>query len=154
MRLEVEAVSAAPRAVVWDVLTDWEQQPEWMVDAEAVEVVSAQRQGEGVTLVCPTDLFGVTVQDVMRVTRWDEGRRLDVVHLGRLITGTGGFELEDGPGGTTRIMWWEEVEPPLGAVGRWGARRLVLPLIRRIFQRSVTQLAGRSEQEALRRDLR
>ena len=151
MRLEVEAVSAAPRALVWDLLTDWERQPEWMVDAEAVEVVSARREGVGVTLRCPTDLFGVTVEDVMRVTRWEEQRRVDVVHLGRIIVGTGVFELHDGPGGTTRIVWWEEIDPPLGAVGRWGAERIVLPLIRRIFQRSLTQLAGLAEQEALRR---
>lgn len=152
MRLEVDAVSAAPRALVWDVLTDWERQPDWMVDARAVEVVSVHRAGVGVTLRCPTDLVGLVVQDVMRVTRWEEGRRLDVVHLGRVIVGTGGFELRDAPGGTTRIVWWEEIAPPLGAVGRWVGRRLVLPLVRRVFQRSLTQLAGRCEQEALRRD--
>lgn len=150
MRLEVEAVSAAPRALVWRVLTDWERQPEWMVDALAVEVVSPQREGVGVTVRCPTDLVGVTVEDVMRVIRWEEARRLDVVHLGRVIVGTGGFELHDGPGETTRIVWWEEIDPPLGALGRWGASRVVLPYLRRVFQRSLTQLAGRCEQEALR----
>ena len=150
MRLEIEAVSAAPRALVWRVLTDWERQPEWMVDALAVEVVSPHREGVGVTIRCPTNLVGATVDDVMRVTRWEEGRTLEVVHLGRVIVGTGGFELHDGPGGTTRIVWWEEIDPPLGALGRWGASRIVLPYLRRLFQRSLTQLAGRSEQEHLR----
>lgn len=150
MRLEVEAVSAAPRVLVWQVLTDWERQPEWMVDALAVAVVSPQREGVGVTIRCPTNLMGLTVEDVMRVTRWEEARHLDVVHLGRVIVGTGGFELHDGPCGTTRILWWEEIDPPLGVLGRWGASRLVLPYLRRLFGRSLTQLAGRCEQEALR----
>lgn len=151
MRLEVDVVSAAPRDLVWEVLTDWERQADWMVDAIEVEVVSDRREGTGVTLRVPTDLFGLTVEDVMRVTRWEERELLEVTHLGSLITGTGAFELSDGPGGITRIVWWEEIDPPFGAFGRWGAERIVLPLTRRVFQRSLLQLAGRCEQEALRR---
>ena len=71
MRLEVDVVSAAPRQVVWDVLTDWERQSEWMLDAKAVHVLTPERTGEGVTIRCPTNLMGFTVQDVMRVTGWE-----------------------------------------------------------------------------------
>lgn len=150
MRLEVEVTSAAPRPVVWQVLTDWERQPEWMVDAKQVHVLTPQREGVGVTLRCPTNLLGLTVQDVMRVTGWRDQERLEVAHLGRIIAGTAGFELSDGPGHTTRIRWWEQIDPPLGAVGEWGATTLVLPLLRRIFTRSLTGLAGLAEREALR----
>ena len=85
---------------------------------------------------------------LMRVTRWEEGRVLEVTHLGRIITGTGAFELSDLPGGGTRIGWWEEVDPPLGAIGELGARMLALPVIRRIFRRSLANLAARAEAEA------
>jgi hypothetical protein len=151
MRLEVEVVAAAPRQVVWDVLTDWERQSEWMLDAKAVYVLTPERTGEGVTIRCPTNLLGMTVQDVMRVTGWREPEYLEVTHLGRIITGTGAFELLDGPGETTLVRWWEEIDPPLGGVGEWGAQTLVLPVIRRIFTRSLTNLVVLAEREAERR---
>jgi carbon monoxide dehydrogenase subunit G len=148
MRLELEQRVAADPQTVWDVLTDWERQPEWMLDAKEVHVLTPERAGEGVTLRCPTNLMGITVQDVMRVTRYEEPRVLEVTHLGRIITGSGAFELEpDGDGGT-RLTWWEEVDPPLGAFGEWGATTFVLPVLRRIFGRSLANLAELAEHEA------
>lgn len=148
MRLEVERHADAPRAVVWRVLTQWERQPEWMLDAKAVEVLTPRREGVGVTIRCPTNLLGVTVEDVMRVTAWREQEELAVVHLGRVITGSGAFVLVDAPGGGTTIRWWEQIDPPLGAVGDWGARTLVLPVLARVFGRSLARLARLAEREA------
>lgn len=147
MRLEVRRHAAAPRAVVWQVLTQWERQPDWMLDAKAVEVLTPHREGTGVTILCPTNLLGVTVDDVMRVTAWEDQRRLEVIHLGRIITGSGAFLLEDAYGGTT-ITWWEEVDPPLGALGEWGASTLVRPVLRRVFGRSLSRLCRLAEEEA------
>ena len=148
MRLELAQHVHAPRPVVWEVLTTWERQPEWMLDAKAVHVLTPERRGEGVTIRCPTNLMGVTVQDVMRVTAWEQERLLEVTHLGRIITGSGAFVLEDdGPDATT-VTWWEEVDPPLGALGEWGASMLVLPILRRIFARSLNNLAQLAEAEA------
>lgn len=146
MRLDVDRHVAAPCSVVWDVLVDWERQPEWMLDARRVEVVTPQREGPGVTIHVPTSLLGVPVLDVMRVTDWDPPHRLAVTHLGRVIRGGGAFELADEAGGT-RLAWWEEVEAPFGAVGDLGTR-LALPVIRRIFAASLRRLAGRAEDRA------
>lgn len=148
MRLEVQQEVAARREDVWRTLTTWERQPEWMVDAKAVHVLTPERAGEGVTIRCPTNLLGVTVQDVMRVTGWREPSYLEVTHLGRIITGVGAFELEELPDDRTRLVWWEEIDPPLGAVGAWGAQRLVLPVLRRIFARSLANLAALAEGDA------
>jgi hypothetical protein len=148
MRLEVERWADAPRQVVWAVLTEWERQPEWMLDAKAIHLLTPERTGEGVTLRCPTNLLGFTVQDVMRVTGWDEPRYLEVTHLGRIITGHGAFELSEDGADRTRILWWEEVDPPLGALGEWGASTLVLPILRRIFGRSLQNLVDLAEREA------
>lgn len=137
MRLEVDTVIAAPRQHVWNVLTTWERQPEWMLDAKDVIVMTPERTGEGVTLRCPTNLLGFTVQDIMRVTAYDEPNRLAVTHLGKIITGSGAFELSDTADGGTHVLWWEEIDPPLGVVGEYGARIVVLPIIRRIFARSL-----------------
>lgn len=152
MRLEIVRHAEAPREVVWSVLTTWERQPEWMLDAKEVHVLTPARTGEGVTIRCPTNLLGLTVQDVMRVTGWDEHRRLEVTHLGRIITGSGAFELEDRPEGGTRVTWWEEVDPPLGALGEWGASTFVRPVLRRVFGRSLGNLVTLAEAEAAASD--
>ena len=147
MRLELTQHIQAPPAVVWEVLTTWERQPEWMLDAKAVHVLTPERTGEGVTIRCPTNLLGITVQDVMRVTAWEQERLLEVTHLGRIITGSGAFELQPDGEDATVLTWWEEVDPPLGALGEWGASTLVLPILRRIFTRSLNNLAALAEAE-------
>jgi len=149
MRLEVETVINAPRQHVWDVLTTWERQPEWMLDAKDVIVLTPQRTGAGVTLRCPTNLLGFTVNDVMRVTEWDEPKHLAVTHLGKIITGSGAFELTDPTADTTHVFWWEEIDPQLGVVGEYGARLLVLPIIRRIFTRSLKNFTALCETGAV-----
>lgn len=147
MRISVEQHVRAPRATVWDVLTTWERQPEWMVDAKSVEVITPHRVGEGVTIECPTNLLGLTVKDIMRVTRWVEGRELEVVHLGKVIKGTGAFELRD-EGKGTLVTWWEQIDPPLGKVGALGARLVVAPFTTALFRRSLRGLADVCEAEA------
>lgn len=148
MYFEITRMVLAPREVVWRVLTRWEAQPDWMVDARAVEVLTPQRTGRGVTLRCPTSLLGITVEDVMRVTTWEEPARLGVTHLGRIITGDGAFVLSELGGRRTRLTWWEHIEPPLGAVGTWAADRLARPLLTRVFAHSLGELARLAEVEA------
>jgi uncharacterized membrane protein len=145
--LDVTREVDAPRQVVWDVLADWERQPAWMLDALAVEVLTPERAGVGVTLRCPTRLLGVTVQDVMRVTAWEEPALLEVTHLGSVITGTGAFVLDELPGDRTRLTWWERIDPPLGSLGEWAASTVALPVLRRIFGRSLDNLARLAEED-------
>jgi carbon monoxide dehydrogenase subunit G len=148
MRLEITREVDAPREVLWRVLTRWEQQSDWMLDAESVEVLTPERTGEGVVLRCPTNVLGVTVEDVMRVSGWEEPTYLEVTHLGRVITGHGAFVLEPLGAGRTRITWWEEIDPPFGAVGEWGASRVVRPVLAVVFGRSLARLAALAEAEA------
>lgn len=131
---------------VWQLLTRWKRQPEWMVDARSVEVVSSDRRGRGVTLRVPTKLLGATVMDVMRVTDWDPPRRLEVVHLGRVIRGRGAFELEPIAAGRTRVTWREWIDPPLGWFGRLGVDLVVRPVTDRLFRRSLDNLKDLAEE--------
>ncbi|MEX2324633.1 MAG: SRPBCC family protein [Nitriliruptoraceae bacterium] len=150
MRLEVTAIAGAPVEAVWRVLTNWEQQPAWMLDAKSVEVLTPQRAGVGTTIRCPTNLFGVTVDDVMRVTVWRPPDRLEIQHLGKIISGVAGFELSPVPADPSRtsIAWWEQIDPPLGAVGEFGATRIVRPVLDIIFTRSLRNLVNLVEAEA------
>lgn len=150
MRVEVGITVGAPRPHVFDLLADFPRQAEWMVDAVDVEVLTPQQQGEGVTVRCPTRILGVTVDDILRVTRFERPVALEAVHLGRVITGVGGFELSDVPGGT-RVVWWEEVDPPLGRLGEALARVVVRPYVAWTFRRSLHRLRALAEASAPQR---
>lgn len=147
MRVEVSRYVFAPRATVWEVLTDWERQAEWVVDARAVHVTSRHRDGEGVTITVPTNVLGVTVPDRMVVTEWRPPRRLAVRHVGPFIRGDAAFDLDETTAGTP-VRWWEEIDPPLGGVGEAGARFVVRPLVSWIFSRSLDNLKELAERRA------
>lgn len=139
MLVEISRYVFAPDDVVWAILTDWEGQAEWMLDAQEVEVVSEHREGRGVRLRCPTNVLGVTLDDELEVTAWQERRRLAVRHVGGVISGTGEFLLERTEVGT-QVTWREDLDPPLGAVGEAGARVLIRPYVRHVFGRSLDGL--------------
>jgi carbon monoxide dehydrogenase subunit G len=118
----------------WDVLTGWERQTDWMLDADRVEVVSETRVGVGVRLAVKTRLFGVPVfTEPMEVTRWDPPRRLEIRH-GSLVSGAGVWMLVPVAGGT-RFHWSEDVRLHVPLVGELAAR-LYRPLARTLMGRA------------------
>lgn len=139
MRVAVDThVEASPQQV-WDVLVEWDSQPQWMVDARTVEVLGDRRQGVGTRLRCPTDLaFGLVVDDVLEVVEWHPPHLLGVRHTGTVVRGVAAFELQATPHGT-HVRWWEEIDPPLGPLG-WLGGRVAAPLVRRVFRRSLARL--------------
>lgn len=146
MLVDLETTIAAPRAVVWDVLVDWEHQSEWMLDAVEIEVVSAQRSGVGTTVRCPTRILGVVIPDVVRVTEWVHRERLGVVHIGSpLVQGSAAFELSDTRDHGTHVRWTEDVPVPLGALGAAIGRVALGPVIAAVFRRSLRRLGDRCE---------
>lgn len=130
---------------MWDLLTDWESQPDWMQDARSVTVTSPNRTGVGVTIDVPTHIAaGLTVLDVMEVTEWVEQRKIGVRHTGRVIKGSGAFELTptrlpDGAEGTL-FTWTEDIDAPLGRVGDTVARYTAVPVVAFVFRRSLHAL--------------
>lgn len=146
MLVDIDTTIAAPRAVVWDVLVDWESQSEWMVDAVEIEVVSPQRAGVGTTVRCPTRILGVVIPDVVRVTEWRHRERLAVVHLGSpLVQGGAAFDLADTPDMGTRVRWTEDVPVPLGPLAAVLGRTVIQPFLRLVFNRSLARLKRRCE---------
>ncbi|WP_370327746.1 SRPBCC family protein [Euzebya sp.] len=140
---------------VWSVLIDWEAQSEWMLDARSVSVTSPHREGVGVTLRVPTDIaFGVVVTDEMEVTGWEEHRRIAVRHTGRIIVGTGAFELaptrRPGGKGGTIFTWYEDIDPPLGRLGELVTRHVVVPYVAAVFRRSLRALKAVAEGDPAR----
>jgi hypothetical protein len=110
-----------------------------------VSVLSRHRVGPDVVVRC---LMGIkrpfVITDDMITTEWYEHSTIGVRHLGKLIRGIGAFDLEAVPAGT-RVVWWEEVDPPLGSVGEIVTTTLVAPLVSRMFKASLSRLKALCE---------
>jgi hypothetical protein len=127
-----------PVDVAWRALVDWERQPDWMLDADSVRVVSAARGGVGVRLAVRTRVLGIPAfVEPMEVIGWDPPRRLVVRHGGP-VAGTGTWTLDPAPGGV-RFTWCEDVTLRLPLLGKMAAR-VYAPVMRALMGRAADGL--------------
>jgi hypothetical protein len=137
--IELGAELDGPPDIVWTLLTDWERQGEWMLEASDFEVVSPHREGVGVEALATVRIGGISTRDRIRVDVWEPQRHLGIVHLG-WVAGRGDLRLQPLDGGRTRLSWREELVPPWGVLGAMGLR-VFKPLLARVFRRDVRVLA-------------
>ena len=139
------ATLPAPPEVVWKLVTDWERQGEWMLEASDFVVTSPHREGIGVEAEATITIAGIRTRDRIRVIGWEPEHRLAIEHLG-WVRGSGEIFLTPSGPGRSHVFWREELQPPLGMVGALGLT-LLKPVMRRIFERDVrvlTELARRA----------
>jgi carbon monoxide dehydrogenase subunit G len=105
--LEIEA----PIQKVWDELANWEKQSDWMLQTK-VWVTSKIQSGVGTQISALTGVKSLGILDTMEVTNWQPPHICDVIHTGRVIRGTGRFELTAIDAERTRFDWSEEVIAP------------------------------------------
>jgi uncharacterized protein YndB with AHSA1/START domain len=133
----------APPERVWTALTDWTSQGRWILATDVRPVVGPAR-GVGGRLVAITGLpvgsRRLGVVDTMEITRWEPPTRLDVLHTGRVVRGTGTFEIQPRGSGCT-FTWSEQVDLPLGALGRLGWP-VAEPVIRAGYRHSLRRFAA------------
>jgi hypothetical protein len=125
----------------FDALVDLPSQSRWMVATSLYPLDGAVEVPEvGSRMAAFTAVLGVGVLDEMEVTAFDPPHRWEVKHLGRVIAGSGIFAVSAAPAGS-RIEWVEELDLPLGALGRlgWPAVR---PAVRWGLQLSLRRLAA------------
>jgi carbon monoxide dehydrogenase subunit G len=149
VRLQREIDVAAPASEVWDYLTDWPRQGEW-VPLTRVEVVD-RATGLGGTFRAWTGVGKVGFWDPMTITAWERlpegGGRCEVLHLGKLVKGEGEFTvLSRGPG-SSRFVWAEVLVLPLGALGSAGWR-LARPVAERVIDRALRRMRDLVEQRS------
>ncbi|MGZ8629553.1 MAG: SRPBCC family protein [Actinomycetota bacterium] len=138
MLLEREIVLPVPLEEAWAVLTDWERQADWMLDADGVTVVSEQREGVGVRLAVRTRILGIPAfTEPMEVTGWDPPRRLDIRH-GSFVAGVGTWTLDPVEGGT-RFTWREDIRLASPVIGEVAAT-LYRPVMRVLMGRAMQGL--------------
>jgi hypothetical protein len=128
LRVSVD-IDATPEQV-FAGLTDWARQGEWM-PGTTVRVVKGTGEAVGDEIVARTALpvaRRLGFDDPMRITGWERPVRCEVLHLGRVVRGSGVFEVQPLAAGGSRYAWIEWVEAPLGRVGEMGLRVFRRPL--------------------------
>ena len=133
--IAMNLVIKAPINKVWQSLEQWESQGEWMLLTK-VEVTSKIREGVGTSIAAFTGIGKLGIMDHMQVTSWQPPNICDVLHTGRIIKGTGRFELTQIDAFTTRFDWSEEIKAPraiflLIAPGLYAGVRISLMALRR-----------------------
>jgi hypothetical protein len=109
---------------LWRLAMDWPRQGDWML---ATQVSGGQ--GVGATVTARTGLGPVGFTDTMVITEWYPPHRCVVRHTGRVVRGTGVFEVA-GRGPVSEFAWTERLRLPspvpwrlarwlAGGPGRW-----------------------------------
>ena len=122
---------AAPASDTWAGATDWANQGAWMLGT-TVRPTRLDGHGVGAAIEAFTGLGRVGFLDTMEITVWEPPAKCHVLHTGRLIKGTGAFEVEPRGASASRFIWREDLELPLGALGRLG-----WPLVKPVFAAGV-----------------
>jgi len=132
-----QVIVDAPAARVWQALTAWDRQSEWVIATRAYATDLAG-QGVGGGLAAFTGLGPIRLKDTMVITEWLPPSVCRVRHTGRVIRGTGVFQVEPTDDRRAVVTWSEHLTMPFGRVGEacWPVVRLVASrLLRRSLQR-------------------
>lgn len=139
--LVLTQVVRAPAGQVWDALTDWEAHDRWMLltRAEGGHAV-------GDTIAAFTGVGPVGILDTMTITVWEPPTLAVVRHTGRVVRGSGSFEVQPLGERCSRVVWSEWVDLPFGLLGRvcWPVAR---PVVRAGVGASLRRLARYVEQD-------
>lgn len=141
--LEVTAsvIIAAPAAIVFAGLTQWERQGEW-IPLTTVRVVEGDG-GEGSRIEAVTSVGPAVLRDEMRVTRLDPPYEIRVVHTGKVLRGPGVLRCTQMRDDRTQVVWHEWFSLPSGWAGRiagpalWPGSKVGLTQALRRFARLV-----------------
>ena len=117
--IKIQIKIKAPIEKVWAAIADWESQGDWMLQTR-VWVTSDIRSGVGTSISALTGplvksglKFGLL--DKMVVTNWQPPYLCEVDHVGKVIKGTGKFELTDLSSeqeAATNFDWSETIKAP------------------------------------------
>jgi uncharacterized protein YndB with AHSA1/START domain len=135
--IESMIVIDAPIERVWAEVAAIEGQPRWMHDMKSVRVLTPGWVSVGTEAVAEVRIFGISVNDPIRITEFEPPHRFAISHEGS-FKGRGLITLESGADGTTTIVRWEErlippVLPHLGAL-------IMSPTLGSIFQADLVRL--------------
>jgi uncharacterized protein YndB with AHSA1/START domain len=138
--LAVSVHVAAPVERVWAATTDWDAQSAWMIGTR-VHSTAHDGRGVGGGIEAWTGIGPFGFLDTMVIIEWNPPHRCLVRHTGKVVRGTGAFEVAPAPGGGSVLTWSEDLDLPAGRLGRLGWRAL-RPAVRLGLARSLARLAA------------
>jgi hypothetical protein len=132
----------APAEVVWQTITDWPGQGDWMLGTRIEVDGVGDGRHLGARFRAFTGVGPLGARDPMEVVEWDPPKRCVVRHLGNVVQGDGVFEVVELGPERARFLWTELLDLPLGALGRFG-----WPLVRPTFRAGVAYSLRRMAQQ-------
>ncbi|MGZ5416618.1 MAG: SRPBCC family protein [Nocardioides sp.] len=138
-----------PAARLWDYVTDWPRQAEWVPHTRVERVDPGDpARSVGGRIKAWSGLGPIGFWDYMTVTSWEEspdgGGRCGVLHTGAVVRGEGEFEVVATGPGTSRFLWSEMAVVPLGRVGALGWR-VARPVVERLIDRGLRTMRTQVE---------
>jgi carbon monoxide dehydrogenase subunit G len=118
--IELSVQINAPAELVWNRITDWPSQSEWMLGT----IVTGTANSVGGTFKAFTGIGPIGFLDTMEITRWEPPFRCDVLHTGKVVKGTGSFQVEKIDANNSKFIWIEDLDIPLGIIGLIGFKLL------------------------------
>lgn len=118
--IELTVNVAAPAELVWNRITDWPSQSQWMLGTK----VTGTAKNVGEKIEAFTGIGPIGFLDTMTITAWQPPFRCDVLHTGKVVKGTGSFQVEKIDHMFSRFIWIEDLEIPLGFIGLIGFKIL------------------------------
>ena len=119
--LELNIMIKKPIDLVWDRIVDWKSQSDWILQTKVWSELDQNqtiKNGKGLLIFAFTGLFPnlypkfkLGVLDTMEITNFKPPVLCEVDHIGRVIRGTGKFELSKVSGGTN-FKWQENLIAP------------------------------------------
>jgi hypothetical protein len=82
--------------------------------------VNGDGTGVGGQIEAFTGIWRIGFLDTMEITSWDPPAKCDVLHTGRVVRGTGTFEVIATSESTSKFIWSEDLDLPLGLLGKIG----------------------------------
>ena len=142
--VELAETMPGPPEIVWRLITDWENQGDWQLEARDFVVKSAAREGVGVIAEATVSIGGITTRDDIEVVAWEPNEHLAIEHKG-WVSGRGDIRLTPLGSGAdpvrTHVLWIETLCPPLAFAGAIGLTAFK-PLMTRTFKRDLRVLQG------------
>jgi hypothetical protein len=118
-KLSISLTIPSAQEEVWKKIADWKSQGDWMLQTK-VWVTSDQTEGIGTSIAAFTGPLyflyprfkSLGLLDLMVVTRWQPPQLCDVDHVGKILKGSGTFQLTKISETETRFDWSETIIAP------------------------------------------
>ena len=108
----------ADQRSVFNAVTDWNLQSKWIFATKVTGNGNDSHQLGG-KLEAFTGYGSFGFMDTMTITKWDPPHTCEVTHTGKIVKGSGLFEVSI-ENGKTYFTWTEYTELPFGIIGKAG----------------------------------